>query len=303
MELLIGAAIAVFSMAIGLITWFVAAKKRVRGEIVAEGEAQFELAEKSIELWEQRLGWSLSATRFLATSIAIQNIENAASVLELAKEIHGSETFEADFTQRAANDPSVIGPTLQASKFTTSDELRSLLGRILASDVGSPGTVSRRTITIAENLGPKELAEFLKLRAAAWRVVDSDAEYKLVLGNAMSILEPGFITYGSSEIGVSYKNLRDLVEIGLISYNPSGENLALSDDEEGIRMEYLDQAIFLVPRRKGQLMRTGQIDLTTPGIEIMKLFMSDTYTFPTGYFEEACRFWESDGWDVEVIES
>ena len=303
MEFLIGAAVGALPIIVGLITWFVAAKRRVRGEAVAAGEAQLELAEKSIDLWEKRLGWSPSATRFLATAFALQGMENMASVLELAKEIHGSETFEEDFTGRAADDPSIIGPALQASRFITSDELRELLGRILASDVGSPGAVSRRTVNIAENLGPKELAEFLKLRAAAWRVVDSDAEYKLVLGTAMSILEPGFISFGSSDIGVTYSSLRDLVENGLVSYNPSGERLLLRDDEKGIRMEYLDQAIFLVPSKRDPELRTGQIDLTKPGVEILSLFMDDTYASPTGYFEEACRFWGSDGWDVKALES
>lgn len=303
MEFLIGAAVGALSIIVGLITWFVAAKRRVRGEVIAEGEGRLQLAEASLSVLEERLGWSPDAARILATAFAFQTTDGLLSVIEMAQEKHGAETFEEEFIKRVQEDPSIIGPTLQASKFTTSNELRNLLSRLLASDIQEPGTVSRRTVSIAENLGTKELAEFLKLRAVAWRVVDGDADYKLVLGTSVSILEPEFVSIGSSEIGVSFKSLSDLMEIGLVSSNPTGLGLRKRDDEKGIRMEYLDQAIFAVPRKSDQLLRTGQIDLTKPGVEILSLFMDDTYASPTGYFEEACRFWGSDGWDVKALES
>ena len=309
MEFLIGAAVGALSIIVGLITWFVAAKRRVRGEAVAAGEAQLELAEKSIDLWEQRLGWSPSATRFLATAFAFQGMENMASVLELAKEIHGSETFEEDFTGRAVDDPSIIGPTLQASRFITSDELRELLGRILASDVREPGSVSRRAVSIAENLSRGDLTEFLKLRSVTWRSLDSDIDYLLIVGKLTALLGAEFLSIDHTDIGVSYSSIQDLKQHGLVEEQAGGFTLNIPRDDSDVLLGYRDRFVSLQPTEKARdtesglaSLMTGMFTLTKQGAEILSLFLGECYPSPEGYYEEVCQRWNKDGWTVLGIE-
>ena len=147
---------------------FIPAKWKVREEVKAKGEGQLALGENSLLFWEERLGWSPEAARYLATAFAFGVRENIAAVLERAQQLSESPNFEERFVNRSYEDPSVSGAVLEASKFISSKELRDLLGRILASDVSKPGSVSRRAVSLAQDLTPNDLREFLKLRAVFW---------------------------------------------------------------------------------------------------------------------------------------
>lgn len=289
-----------------LLLKFIPAKRKVRGEVIAKGEAHLQLAESSLTVLEQRLGWSPGASRFLATAFAFQATDGLLSVMEKAQEIHGSETFEQEFTRRAEEDPSIIGPTLQASKYLTSEDLRNLLGRILASDVQEPGSVSRRTVSIAENLSPTDLREFMKLRSIAWRTFDSDVDYLLIVGERSSLFfGEKFLSFDLRAIDLSYSSTTELKHLGLIEEQPGGIVLITIGDETEIQLAYRNKTLSVqlteeVPTDDlgSASLPTGMYGLTKPGAEILNLYINDTYPSPKGYFEEVCQRWQKDGWKV-----
>ena len=162
---------------------FIPAKWKVREEVKAKGEGQLALGENSLLFWEERLGWSPEAARYLATAFAFGVRENIAAVLERAQQLSESPNFEERFVNRSYEDPSVSGAVLEASKFISSKELRDLLGRILASDVSKPGSVSRRAVSLAQDLTPNDLREFLKLRAVFWHDPTSAESPNFEVGN------------------------------------------------------------------------------------------------------------------------
>ena len=203
----------------------------------AKGEGQLALGENSLFFWEERLGWSPEAARYLATAFAFGVRENIAAVLERAQQLSESPNFEERFVNRSHEDPSVSGAVLEASKFISSKELRDLLGRILASDVSKPGSVSRRAVSLAQDLTPNDLREFLKLRAVFWHDPTSAASgHLLVLGKRLGLYAGEFLSFGSDEIGVNYYTFgefqplglipRTVLRNGVINYGPSGWNLS-----------------------------------------------------------------------------
>ena len=147
-------------------------KRKVRGEVIAEREGQLAVGETSLQYWE-RLGWSPEGARYLATAFTFGVKENVAAVLEKAQQLSESQDFEAQFLSRVNENPSIIGAALEASKFISYEELRDLLGRVLASDTSNPDSVSKRAVSVAQDLTPNDLQEFLKLRAVAWRGTDA----------------------------------------------------------------------------------------------------------------------------------
>ena len=184
---------------------FIPAKWKLREEVKAHGEGQLALGGKSLEFWMHRLGWSPEAARYLATAFTFGIRENVAAVLEKAQQLSDSGGFEYEFMQRAEEDPSVIGAALEASRFINSEELRDLLGRILAEEVSEPGSVSSRAVSVAKDLSPNDLREFLKLKAVAWQGADpGDDSCFLVLGKKPNLYSSEFLSFGSDEVGVNY---------------------------------------------------------------------------------------------------
>ena len=211
---------------------FIPAKWKLREEVKAKGEGKLALGEQSLEFWEHRLGWSPAAARYLATAFAFGIRENVAAVLEKAQQLSPSGDFEYQFMQRAEQDPSVIGAALEASRFITTEELRELLGRILAEEVNEAGSVSSRAVSVAKDLSPDDLREFLKLRAVAWRGVDpGDNSCFLVLGKRSGLYAEEFLSIGSGEVGVNYHAFGEFQSLGLLQERPYGILLTLHMDD------------------------------------------------------------------------
>ena len=292
---------------------FFPAKRRVRGETIAKGEGQLQLSEKSVDYWGQRLGWSPGASRFLATAFAFQPIENIASVLEGAQRIHDTENFEEDFVKRAEENPSIIGPTLEAAKFITSEELRELLSRILSSDVQRPGSVSRRTVSIAEDLSSEDFWAFMKLREITWRILNSQLEYLVVLcknprcfqenssqNHLFDLLDAGLKRYHEI-LGTELYHLSELQQLGLVLEGRMGTGIRLADNGVYLSLDYRGRIARLYSTSDGQTLRTGSFYLTRPGIEILSLYFDDAYDSLQGYFEDVCQGWREDGLVVEEL--
>ena len=281
---------------------FIPKKWKVREEVKAQGEGQLAIGEGSLPYFSQRLGWSEEAARYLATAFTFGVKENVAAVLEKAQELHQSEEFEYEFLQRVREDPSILGATLEASKFISSDELRNLLGRILAGDLHKPGSVSRRAVSIAQDLTPEQLEEFLLLRAVAWYRVDEETDARdgpfLVMGTRVGMYDEGFLSFDSDEIGISYYAFGELQQLGLLQERPYGARLSLTKEET--TLVHGNRSVTIRHIESGTSLQLGMYILTRPGVEIADLFMNNDYPALDGYFEEVCQYWRNKG--VEVIE-
>ena len=282
-----------------LLTNFIPAKWKVRGEAKAKGEAQLALGEESIAFWEQRLNWSPEAARYLATAFAFGVRENIATVLEKAQQLSDTERFEEQLFKRLEEDPSIIGAALEASKFISAEELRDLLGRILAGDVGNPGSVSRRAVSVSQDLPPMILEEFLKLRSVTWVSGEgSDRNCMLVMGKRLGLYDREFLSFGPDEIGVNYHTLGEFLQLGLVQERPYGFSLGQISNEEDLYLVNSKRTVSIRWIDEGSRLSIGMYALTNAGAEILRLFLDDECPELEGYFEEVFKYWLEDGFAV-----
>ena len=278
---------------------FVPAKWRVRGETKAVGEAHLALGEESLLFWQERLGWSPESAKYLATAFAFGVRDNVAEVLAKAQELSASGSFEDQFGDRVRDDPSIAGATLEASKFVSSDELRDLLGRILASDIGQPGSVSRRAVSVAQDLTPTDLAEFLKLRSATWRTSElGKTDFLLVIGRESSFRGDKFISFGSKEMGIDFHTFGEFQQLGLLQERGSGVSFWLDENLGSGRIANGMRTVWVNDTTEENGLTCGMYLFTKAGQEILSLFVDQEFVKLDGYFEEVCGFWRGQGLDV-----
>ena len=281
---------------------FVPASWKIRQEVKATGEGQLALGDDSLLFFEQRLGWSPQAARYLATAFTFGVRENIAAVLEKAQQLSDSKDFEEKFVKRVLENPSIIGPALDASKFTSSEELRDLLGRILAGEVDKPGSVSRKTVSVAQDLTPHNLQEFLKLRAVAWRnnPRSENDGCIVVLGKRLGLYATEFISFGSDEIGVDYYDFGELQQLGLLQERAYGIGFNFTDELNELELGYGEQIISLRATTENRGVSLGMYALTRAGENILTFFIGEEFAPLEGYFEEVCEHWRRTG--LEVVE-
>lgn len=282
---------------------FVPASWRIRQEVKATGEGQLALGDDSLLFFEQRLGWSHQAARYLATAFTFGVRENIASVLETAQRLSDSEDFEKNFVNRVLEDSSIIGPALDASRFVSSDELRDLIGRILAGEVDKPGSVSRKAVSIAQDLTPHNVQEFLKLRAVAWRTSPRSENdgCVIVLGKQLGLYGTEFISIGSDEIGVNFFDFGELHQLGLLQERAYGLSLNLPNETNELELGYGKRIILVRPTAEKRQLPMGMYALTTAGQNILSLFIGEEFAPLEGYFEEVCEHWRRAGLDVVQV--
>ena len=287
-----------------LIKNFVPAKTKVREEVKAQGEGQLAIGENSLSYWQERLGWSPQAARYLATAFTFGVSENVAAVLERAQDLSDSDSFESEFTKRVGIDPSILGPTLEAARFTNEDDLRDLLSRVLAEEVDNLGTISKRTVSVAKDLGPRDLEEFLKLRAATWIVEHPHSETcLLVLGLEEKIGGLQFLSFDSDKIGVTYHAFGEFQQLGLLQERADGNAVTRSnpDLDSPIRLRHGQVIVSITSLKASLKLPLGRYAFTKAGSEIINLFLDEDFAIHEGYFEEVCRSWSSRGVEICVL--
>ena len=281
---------------------FVPAKWKLREEEKAKGEGRLALGEQSLDFWEHRLGWSPAAARYLATAFSFGIRENVAEVLEKAQQLSPSGDFEHQFMERAEQDPSVIGAALEASRFITTEELQELLGRILAEEVNEAGSVTSRAVSVAKDLSPDDLREFLKLRAVAWRGVGSGHnDCFLVLGKRTGLYSGQFLSIGSDELGVNYHAFGEFQSLGLLQERPYGMFFKLDLGVETIRFSHGNRILSLRPTEPGSAIGLGIHTLTNAGQQILGLYLDEQFRRLDGYFDEVANIWRGMGFEVEEV--
>ena len=277
---------------------FLPAKRKIKGEVQAQGEGQLALGERSLEYWEQRFGWPPEAARYLATAFTFGVRENVAAVLEKAQEFSGSSDFGRRFADRVLEDPSVTGPTLEASKFTTAEELRDLLGRILAEDVHNPRAVSRRAVSVAQDLTPDDLVEFLKLRSATWSMYHPYENYLVLVIGPLDQSSGERMSFDTEKLKINFYLFGELHQLGLVQERLDGVHLRFPRDEDEMKLSYHGRTVRLRKTTRDSTPSVGIHILTKAGTEILRLYMQEFDGSVEGYFEEVTKYWRAQGLDV-----
>ena len=286
-----------------LIKSFVPAKRKIIEEVKAQGEGQLAVGENSLSYWQDRLGWSPQAARYLATAFTFGVIENVAAVLEKAQAFSDSDSFETEFAKRVQIGPSVLGTALEAAKFTTAEEIRDLLARILADDVVNSGAVSKRTVTVAQDLSARDLQEFLKLRPVTWKFDQPDANAcLLVLGPRVQQYGSEFLSFDSDKIGVDFHTFGEFQQLGLLQERYEGLAITMKsfDPDSQICLRNGKRIVLLRITTGETKIQLGVYAFTKAGSEIISLFLNEEFAKIEGYFEEVCNYWLNNG--VEIIE-
>ena len=288
-----------------LIKSFVPAKRKIVEEVKAQGEGQLAVGETSLSYWQDRLGWSPQAARYLASAFTFGVRENIAAVLEKAQVLSDSDSdsFETEFAKRVQIDPSVLGTTLEAAKFTTAEEIRDLLARILAGDVVNSGAVSKRTVTVAQDLSARDLQEFLKLRPVTWKFDQPDANAcLLVLGPRVQQYGSEFLSFDSDKIGMDFHTFGEFQQLGLLQERYEGLAFTMKsfDPDSQVYLRNGKRIVSLRITTGETKIQLGVYAFTTAGSEIISLFLNEEFAEIEGYFEEVCNYWLNNG--VEVIE-
>ncbi len=110
------------------------------------------------------------------------------------------------------------------------EDMQNLWAKILAGEANQPGSFSRKTINILEDISSKDALIFEQLCRCIW-AFDQNVLKIVVFEPQLSILEP---------YGINFENLINLENLGLVVFNSSFFNLqsTFSDQATGTYGKY-----------------------------------------------------------------
>ncbi len=238
--------------------------------------------------------------------------ESVDRVLDAAEE---ESISPDDFAERLSDGfqekDSVSMHVLDVSRCSTADELRSLLGKILAKDVDKRGLIHPSTLESVRKLDADALRSLIQLRMIAW--IDTDAPYSVRF--LATPVKDAYIDVSPYSWLTNYAGLTDieclrLENLGLIYFQPRlGHIMEVSDgdveyDESGELLRCKTarlrngQRTLVLETTETRPLHMGNRHLTTEGAEILGLYMDEPYTPRSGYFEAMCEFWKEEGFMI-----
>ena len=242
----------------------------IRREAKAEAEAATIKAKAEIEIQqlEERAAErvSLDQTRQQAN---IERIIDGA-VRELPESV-SEEPVDPDWTSAFFAD----------CKDISNEEMQSLWSRILAGEVASPGSFSRRTLAIVKSLSKIEAHNFTQLCGTAY--VNEP--------HSMGVI---YTRQTLNALPLNYSQLIELESIGLISHNP----LTGFDAIHGTPINLLyfgKQLILTVPKSAGRVRLSG-FPFTRIGIELSRISGASSNT---SYMDNLIADWKLQSIIVE----
>ena len=190
--------------------------------------------------------------------LLVQNAEDTVASLDLTTEaafhMLGPE-FESE---------NVLDPTWQKRWITgvtnvsaDDEERRTWWARLLAGEIQTPGSYSLRTLSIMDNLSPREARLFRLLCSCVWR---TDGEDLIVM---MPNAGKGWTWR------MEPREANALAETGLVSKSPLGYHLNLTEGRP-IPLSNRDLDVLLVPTATTRFPSSTMV-LSTSGREVLRL--------------------------------
>lgn len=162
------------------------------------------------------------------------------------------------------------------SRMISDDHMQNLWAKILAGEANLPGSYSKATINLLQNLDKRDLEHFQNLCRFGWIVGEFlplvfDSTHKIYVGN-----------------GVSFDTLKHLDDIGLIRYDSVVGFRRIMTVQCG-NVSYGESVLtFYLPATDNKL-PIGEVTLSRAGIELYQLCNSPPVE---GFFEYVQKKWK-----------
>jgi uncharacterized protein DUF2806 len=224
------------------------------------------------------------------TQIEITNLERRAFARFIKEEARKQNNIE-QITQKAlplleedAQPDNVeedwIANFFDKSRLISDYEMQNLWARVLAGEANSPGSYSKRTISLLASLDKSDAVLFTSLCSFGWFIHESEI-IPLVLDNQNKVY---------NDHGINFVTLNHLQSIGLITFS-STSSIAETDLPKEFMATYYDRTIKLeMPSNSENLLSVGEVLLTKAGFEIAPICGSRPVE---GFFDFVSETWKS----------
>ena len=177
-----------------------------------------------------------------------------------------------------------IANFFERGRLVSDQTVRELWARILAGEANVPGSFSRKTINILDDLGKQDAHYFTNLCKYVWMVHDENIP--LILDSPDKLLSDEI--YKKNEI--SFDSLSHLDDAGLIRYDPV-TSFALTELPAHIIASYYGNEVELqLPGTIPDDFLVGTAIFTRAGEELYKVFSADTGPVD-GFYERVRDDW------------
>jgi hypothetical protein len=164
------------------------------------------------------------------------------------------------------------------SRNVSNEQMQTLWARLLAGEITKPGSFSRRTVNLLDDLDREDCDAFALLCNYVWQV-DTD---RMPL-----VLDPGHEIYVGN--GLSWSLLTHLDSIGLVSFDNDG-NVQLEDLPDPFVVTYQQTTLSMsLEPRFGKRLPVGTVVFTSVGEQLARL--CNVVPVP-GLVEHVLKAWE-----------
>lgn len=242
-------------------------------EIVKNIGAEKEMSQESIDA--------------LCSAIAKERVgcERLSNVVSFAAEL------EPDVSRADEVDPAWVEAFRRHAERAVDEEAQRTWASVLAGELDSPGSVSKKTMSILGDMSRSEARAFQKLCGCSIEAVDPDGGKKLL---------PMIECKGLEEFSLSRDEAESLDALGLTKIHSKGVYVygSLPFDQRGILVAKIDGVAYRLDRREHQVAVVTP-DLTRYGRELAALCAPGSYP---GFRDAVIQWLESTGVCVEEID-
>ena len=169
-----------------------------------------------------------------------------------------------------------IGHFLDKSRLVSDDTMQDIWARILAGEANTPGSYSKRTVSLLSDITKEEAELFTSLCGFVWMI---DNAKPLVFDTQEDI-------YKSRDL--SLMHLKHLEGAGLIQMYATG--LVRINIDKSFTLRYYDRLLRLTfPNEEGNTLNVGDVDFTTSGRELSAICAASPVE---GFWEIVTERWK-----------
>jgi Protein of unknown function (DUF2806) len=170
-------------------------------------------------------------------------IDKAVKIADENKEPPSEKKVDPDWTAEFFNN----------SQDVSNEDMQTLWAKILAGEVASPGSFSKKTLAVVKTMSKTEAEDFTKLATNVWLI---DVRQ-----------EPFIVALDANKCGLSFNALRNLEDLGLISVTFPGISYQFSSNALCV---YFGRA-FHGATDQPKSLNLGTLALTRAGTELFRI--------------------------------
>jgi hypothetical protein len=176
----------------------------------------------------------------------------------------------------------------EKSRNTSNEDLQNLWSRILAGEANSPGTYSKRTLSLLAEIDKKDAEIFSKLANYVWFI----GGRRIPL-----VLEANHNMYTKS--GINFDALEHLESLGLINFNSlAGYSLTFSGTGSSTVMLSYGHKMYTAQVTSGNSLSTGKVSLTQQGLELLTVCTIEEID---GFSDYIQKHYEAEGKPLTTV--